>query len=176
MKNWMKKIDLNIWNGHPKWLMRPKTDLKEDTSSLEWTKLIYISSQMLRWKQCVWLPIWKKQDNGEVTFVIGKCWVAPSTDMTVAKLEMQVTVFGVRLRELLLEEHDIGVDQIGHCTNSTTVLQCLHASNNKQPDFVANRVARNSQNFNYRSVAACWRKTEPRWHWHSGNDSWSPKG
>ena len=61
--------------------------------------------------------------------------------MTVAKLEMQAAVFGVRLRELILEEHDIEVDQIVHWTDSTTVLQRLHANNNKQSVFVANRVA-----------------------------------
>ena len=56
----------------------------------------------------------RKKD--EVTFVIGKCRVAPIRNMTVAKLEMQAAVFGVRLRELILEEHDIEVDQIVHWT------------------------------------------------------------
>ena len=54
---------------------------------------------------------------------------------------MQAAVFGVRLREFIMEEHDIEVDRIIHWTDSTTVLQWLHASNNKQPVFVANRVA-----------------------------------
>ena len=76
-----------------------------------------------------------------MAFVIGKCRVAPIRNMTVAKLEMQAAVFGVRLREHILEEHDNEVDQIAHWTDSTTVLQWLHASNNKQPVFVANRVA-----------------------------------
>ena len=80
----------------------------------------------------------RKQDNGEVTFVIGKCRVAPIRNMTVTKLEMQAAVFGVRLRELILEEHDIEVDRILHWTDSTTV---LHASNNKQSVLVPNRVA-----------------------------------
>ena len=31
----------------------------------------------------------RKQENGEVAFVIGKCTVAPIRNMTVAKLEMQ---------------------------------------------------------------------------------------
>ena len=39
--------------------------------------------------------------------------------MTVANLETQAAVFGVRLRELFLEEHDIEVDRIIHCTDST---------------------------------------------------------
>ena len=83
----------------------------------------------------------RKQENGEVAFVIGKCRVAPIRNMTVAKLEMQAAVFGVRLRELILGEHDFEVDRIIHWTDSTTVLQWLHASNNKQQVIVANRVA-----------------------------------
>ena len=42
--------------------------------------------------------------------------------MTVAKLEMQAAVYGVRLRELILEEHDFDVDRIVHWTYATTVL------------------------------------------------------
>ena len=69
--------------------------------------------------------------------------------MTVAKfLEMQAAVFGVNLRELISEEHDIEVDRIVHWTDSTTVLQWLHASNTKQPVFVANRVAEMLENSN----------------------------
>ena len=83
----------------------------------------------------------RKQENGEVAFVIGKCRVAPIRNMTVAKLEMQAAVFGVRLREPILEEHDFEVIGIIHWTDSTTVLHWLHASNNKQLVFVANRVA-----------------------------------
>ena len=83
----------------------------------------------------------RKQENGEVAFVIGKGRVAPIRNLTVAKLEMQAAVFGVGLRELILEEHDIEVDRIIQWTDSTTVLQWLHASNNKQPVFVANRSA-----------------------------------
>ena len=39
----------------------------------------------------------RKQENGEVAFVIGKCIVAPIRNITVAKLEMQAAVFGLRL-------------------------------------------------------------------------------
>ena len=69
---------------------------------------------------------------------------------------MQAAVFGVSLRELILEEHDIEVDQIAHWTDSTTVLQWLHASNNKQPVFVANLVAEIFEN----STIDQWRNVE----------------
>ena len=45
----------------------------------------------------------RKQGNGEVTFVIGNCRVAPIRNMTVPMLEMQAAVFGERLRELILK-------------------------------------------------------------------------
>ena len=83
----------------------------------------------------------RKQENGKVAFMIGKCRVGPIRNMTVAKLEMQAAVFGVRLRKPILEEHDFEVDRIIHWTDSTTVLHWLHASNTKQLVFVANRVA-----------------------------------
>ena len=76
-----------------------------------------------------------------MTFVIGKCRVAPIKNMTVAKLEMQGAVLGVRLRELILEEHDFEIDRIVHWTFPITVLQWLHSANKKQQVFVANRVA-----------------------------------
>ena len=98
----------------------------------------------------------RKQDNGEVIFVQGKCRVAPIRNMMVAKLEMQAAVFGVRLRELISEEHAIEVHQIVHWTDSTMVLQWLHASNNKQPVFVANRVAEILEN----STIDQWRHVE----------------
>ena len=60
---------------------------------------------------------------------------------------MQAAVFGVGLRELVLELNlDIELDRIIHWTDSTTVLQWLQASNNKQLVFVANRVAENLEN------------------------------
>ena len=69
---------------------------------------------------------------------------------------MQAAVFGVRLRELILEEHDIEVDRIICWTYSTTALQWLHASNNKQLVFVANRVAEILEN----STIDQWRHVE----------------
>ena len=47
----------------------------------------------------------------------------------------------MRLQEIILEEHGIEVDQFVQRTDSPTNLQWLHASNNKQPFFQANRVA-----------------------------------
>ena len=69
---------------------------------------------------------------------------------------MQAVVFGVTLRELILEEHDIEVDRIVHWTDSTTILHWLHASNNKQPVFVGKRVAEILEN----STRDQWRHVE----------------
>ena len=77
----------------------------------------------------------------KLTYVIGKCRVAPIRHMTVPKLELQAAVYGVRLRKQILNEHDVKIDKIYHWTDSSTVLQWLQAAHKKQPVFVANRAA-----------------------------------
>ena len=98
----------------------------------------------------------RKQENGEVAFAIGTCRATPIRNTTVAKLEIQAAVFGVRLRELILEDNDIEVDQSVHWPESTTVLKWLLASNNKQPVLLSNRVAEILEN----STIEQWRHVE----------------
>ena len=59
----------------------------------------------------------------KLTHVIGKCCVAPIRHMTIPKLELQATVYGVRLRKQILNEHDVKCDKIFHWTDLSTVLQ-----------------------------------------------------
>ena len=77
----------------------------------------------------------------KLTYVVGKCRVAPIRHMTIPKLELQAAVYGVRLRKQLLNEHDVRIDKIYHWTDSSTVLQWLQAAHKKQQVFVANRAA-----------------------------------
>ena len=76
----------------------------------------------------------------KLTYVIGKCRVAPIRHMTIPKLELQAAVYGVRLRKQILNKHDVKIDRIYHWTDSSTVLQWLQAAHKKQV-FVANRAA-----------------------------------
>ena len=82
----------------------------------------------------------------KLTYVIGKCRVAPIRHMTIPKLELQAAVYGVRLRKQILNEHDVKIDKIFHWTNSSTVLQWLQAAHKKQQVFVANRAAEMLEN------------------------------
>ena len=77
----------------------------------------------------------------KLTYVIGKCCVAPNRQMTIPKLELQAPVYGVRLRKQILNEHDVKIDKIFHWTDSSTVLRWLQAADKKQQVFVANRAA-----------------------------------
>ena len=78
-----------------------------------------------------------------LTYVIGKCRVAPIRHMTIPKLELQAAVYGVRLRKQILSEHDVSIDKIYHWTDSSLVLQWLQAAHKKQQVFVAKRAAEN---------------------------------
>ena len=79
--------------------------------------------------------------NGtEVSFVTGKCRIAPMKQQTIPKLALQAALYSVRLRQLIEKEHDIKMDSVTHWTDSLTVLRWLHAAHKKQQVFVANRV------------------------------------
>ena len=47
----------------------------------------------------------------KLTYVIGKCRVAPIRHMTVPKLELQAAVYGVRLRKQIRNEHDVKIEK-----------------------------------------------------------------
>ena len=59
----------------------------------------------------------------KLTYIIGKCCVAPIRHMTIPKLELQAAVYGVGLRKQILNELDVRNDKIYHWTDSSTVLQ-----------------------------------------------------
>ena len=77
----------------------------------------------------------------KLTYVIGKCRVAPIRHMTIPKLELQAANYGVRLRKQIPNEHDVKIDKIFHWTDSSMVVQWLQAAHKKQQVFVANRAA-----------------------------------
>ena len=62
-------------------------------------------------------------DGVEVSFVLGKCTIDPITQLSLPRLELQAAVYSVRLRTLLVQEHDSLFDSVTHCTDSVTVLQ-----------------------------------------------------
>ena len=49
-----------------------------------------------------------------LTYVIGKCRVAPISHMTIPKLELQAAAYGIRLRKQILNEHDVRIEKIYH--------------------------------------------------------------
>ena len=77
----------------------------------------------------------------KLTYVIGKCRVAPIRHTTIPKLELQAAVYGVRLRRQILREHGVRIDKIYHWTDSSTVLQWLQSAHTEQQVFVANMAA-----------------------------------
>ena len=80
-----------------------------------------------------------KTDAGnEVSFVLGKCRIAPIKKLSIPRLELQAALYSVRLRVLIVEEHDLLLDSVTHWTESITVLQWLHSADRKQTVFVAN--------------------------------------
>ena len=81
------------------------------------------------------------EDGIEVSFVLGKCRIAPIKQLSIPRLELQAALYSVRLRKLIIQEHDLPINGVTHWTDSVTVLQWLNSANKKQNVFVANRAA-----------------------------------
>ena len=111
----------------------------------------------------------------KLTYVIGKCRVAPIRHMTISKLELQAAVYGVCLRKQILNEHDVRIDKIFHWTDSPTVLQWLQAAHKKQQVFVANRAAE-IRKFIDVSMETRQRCRKPCRHWIPRNVHRRPQG
>ena len=82
-----------------------------------------------------------KKYSADLTFVIGKCRVAPMRYLSIPRLELQAAAMAVRLKEQIVNEHEMKINSCSFCSHSTTVLQWIHSSHRKQQVFVANRVA-----------------------------------
>ena len=83
----------------------------------------------------------RDQQTEELAYVVGKCRVAPMKQQSIPCLELQAPMYGTRLKQLIVDEHDDEIERTFFWTDSTTVLQWLHGADKKQPVFVANRVA-----------------------------------
>ena len=80
-------------------------------------------------------------DGKEISFVLGKCRITPIKQLSIPRLELQAALYSVRLRTLIVKEHDLRIDSGTHWTDSVTVLQWLHSADKKQNVFVAKRAA-----------------------------------
>ena len=76
-----------------------------------------------------------------MAYVVGKCRVAPIKQQSFPRLELQASLYETRLKQLIVDEHDVEIERTFFWTDSTTGLQRLHGADQKQPVFVPNRVA-----------------------------------
>ena len=65
----------------------------------------------------------RDQQTGELAYVVGKCRVAPMKQQSIPRLELQAAMYGTRLKQLIVDEHDVEIEGTFFWTNSTTVLQ-----------------------------------------------------
>ena len=56
--------------------------------------------------------------------------------MSMPRLEGQAAVYSVRLRTLIVQEHDLRIDSVTHWTDSVTVLPWLHSADKKNKMFL----------------------------------------
>ena len=82
-----------------------------------------------------------KDYPADFAFVIRKCRLAPMRHPSIPRLEMQAAVMAVRLKDQIVKEHEMKINNCSFWSDSITVLQWIHSSHRKQQVFVANQVA-----------------------------------
>ena len=65
----------------------------------------------------------RDQQTGELAYVVGNSRVAPMKKQSIPRLELQAAMCGTRLKQLIVDEHDIDIERTFFWTDSTTVLQ-----------------------------------------------------
>ena len=81
----------------------------------------------------------EKDDNIKNSFVVGNPRVAPIKTTTIAELELETALHASRIKVSILEEHNITIDRVYMWSDSTAVIQWLHAFDKEQQIVVANR-------------------------------------
>ena len=66
---------------------------------------------------------------------------APLRHLSRTRVEMQAAVMAVRLKEHIIQEHELKINSCSFRSDSNILLQWIHSSHRKQQVFVANRVA-----------------------------------
>ena len=81
--------------------------------------------------------------NGKVTisFVMAKSRLVPIKPLTIPRLDLQAVVLGVRLKNSIVDEIDIEINEITFWTDSMHVLQYIQNERRRFLVFVTNRVA-----------------------------------
>ena len=82
------------------------------------------------------------EDGVELSFVIGEWRNASMKLQTIPKLELQAALYSVRLRPLIIKDHDIPIGTVKHWTDSMNVLHWLRWAHKRQQVFVANWVGK----------------------------------
>ena len=77
----------------------------------------------------------------QVSFLVGKCRVAPIRSTTIPKLELQAALIGLRLATSIRKFLPLTLNETFFWSDSSTVLQWVASSHKRLPVFVANRVA-----------------------------------
>ena len=85
--------------------------LKRGYSDKSYKKIdLHIFSDASKESMCIVAYLRVESDDGvELSFVIGKCRIAPMKQQMIPKPELQAAVFSVRLRQLIAEDHDIKI-------------------------------------------------------------------
>lgn len=76
-----------------------------------------------------------------VSFVAAKSRVAPQKSLSIPRLELQAAVMSTRLKDTIIKELSITIDQVMMWTDSQTVLSWIRSTKRRYSAFVSHRIS-----------------------------------
>ena len=95
-----------------------------------------------------------------IAFIMSKSRVAPKSNTTIPRLELQAAVLATKLAKLITKEHDIQVIKRFFWSDSSTVIHWINKDPREYKIFVANRLAE-----------ICENSKPSEWRWVSTKDN-----
>ena len=129
---WMRLLLKGIWKKHGQ-AWDEELSPEDEIAFKDWaSELSHMNEMAIKRKyifadasldaMCI-VAYFRYQQTGKIAYVVGKCRVAPMKQQSSPRLELQAAMYETRLKELIIEEHDVEIERTFFRTDSTTVLQ-----------------------------------------------------
>ena len=149
-RNWDEEVDPSIATQWHRWLDGCKNlskiqidrcYLKDEQTPEEIQLHVFCDASEAAYGTVAYLRYSFKSGAHTTSFVMSKSRVAPTTSVTLPRLELNAAVAGVRLYRLLIRELDLPIVRICFWSDSSLTIQYIQNKQHRFKTYVANRVS-----------------------------------
>lgn len=101
--------------------------------------IVFADASLLAFGSVAYLKTTYRKE-AHLSFVMAKGRIAPTSVLSIPRLELQAAVLAVRIAQTIRKEMRIPIESVEYRTDSEIVLHQINSSHHNHPIFVANRI------------------------------------